>query len=219
MKELVLFLAKQLVNHPDAVEVKETQGDTASVLELKVAREDIGRVIGKQGRTAKSIRTILECRRVPHEPEGRPRNHRRRSDGAGTTLPAADRRSDRRRRRRARRPHGLRGELRLWPYQPDAPSLTPGRAVLLERDGAWRATTIVAVPRPTASGMLVALDGVADRDAAAALTGHARARAAADLPALDAGASSTTTSCTASSIVDDRRPDARHDRRDVLDRH
>ena len=59
MKDLVLFLAKQLVNHPDQVEVKETQGDTASVLELKVAREDIGRVIGKQGRTAKSIRTIL----------------------------------------------------------------------------------------------------------------------------------------------------------------
>ena len=61
MKELVLFLAKQLVNHPDAVEVKETQGDTASILELKVAREDIGRVIGKQGRTAKSIRTILNA--------------------------------------------------------------------------------------------------------------------------------------------------------------
>ena len=61
MKDLVMFLAKQLVNHPDAVEVKETQGDTASVLELKVAREDIGRVIGKQGRTAKSIRTILNA--------------------------------------------------------------------------------------------------------------------------------------------------------------
>jgi len=61
MKELVLFLAQQLVNHPDAVEVKETQGDTASVLELKVAKEDIGRVIGKQGRTAKSIRTILNA--------------------------------------------------------------------------------------------------------------------------------------------------------------
>ena len=58
MKELVLFLAKQLVTHPDAVEVTETQGDTATVLELKVAREDIGRVIGKQGRTAKSLRTI-----------------------------------------------------------------------------------------------------------------------------------------------------------------
>jgi predicted RNA-binding protein YlqC (UPF0109 family) len=61
MKDLVLFLAKQLVNHPDQVEVKETQRDTASILELKVAREDIGRVIGKQGRTAKSIRTILNA--------------------------------------------------------------------------------------------------------------------------------------------------------------
>ena len=61
MKDLVTFLAKQLVNHPEAVEVKETQGDTASVLEVKVAKEDIGRVIGKQGRTAKSIRTILNA--------------------------------------------------------------------------------------------------------------------------------------------------------------
>jgi len=61
MKELVLFLAKNLVNDPDAVDVKETQGDTASVLELKVAKDDIGRVIGKQGRTAKSIRTILNA--------------------------------------------------------------------------------------------------------------------------------------------------------------
>ena len=61
MKELVEFLAKQLVNHPEAVEVKETQGDTASILELKVAKEDLGRFIGKQGRTAKSIRTILNA--------------------------------------------------------------------------------------------------------------------------------------------------------------
>ena len=61
MKELVQLLAKSLVNHPDAVEVKETQGDTASILELKVAREDLGRIIGKQGRTAKSIRTILNA--------------------------------------------------------------------------------------------------------------------------------------------------------------
>jgi predicted RNA-binding protein YlqC (UPF0109 family) len=61
MKELVQLLAKSLVNNPDAVEVKETQGDTASVLELKVAREDLGRIIGKQGRTAKSIRTILNA--------------------------------------------------------------------------------------------------------------------------------------------------------------
>ena len=61
MKELVVFLAKQLVSQPDAVEVRETQGETASVLELKVAKEDLGRVIGKQGRTAKSIRTILNA--------------------------------------------------------------------------------------------------------------------------------------------------------------
>jgi len=61
MKELVLFLAKHLVNHPDAVEVNETQGETASVLELRVAKEDLGRVIGKQGRTAKSIRTLVNA--------------------------------------------------------------------------------------------------------------------------------------------------------------
>jgi len=61
MKELVEYLARQLVSHPEAVEVKETQGDTASVLELKVAKDDLGRIIGKQGRTAKSIRTILNA--------------------------------------------------------------------------------------------------------------------------------------------------------------
>ena len=61
MKELVQYLAKSLVNNPDAVEVRETQGETASVLELKVAKEDLGRIIGKQGRTAKSIRTILNA--------------------------------------------------------------------------------------------------------------------------------------------------------------
>ena len=59
MKELVEMLAKHLVNHPESVEVKETQGDTASVIELRVAVEDLGRIIGKQGRTARSIRTIL----------------------------------------------------------------------------------------------------------------------------------------------------------------
>jgi predicted RNA-binding protein YlqC (UPF0109 family) len=61
MKALVEFLAQQLVNNPEAVEVKETQGATASLLELRVAKEDLGRVIGKQGRTAKSIRTILNA--------------------------------------------------------------------------------------------------------------------------------------------------------------
>jgi len=61
MKDLVQYLAKSLVNKPEAVEVKETEGDSTSVLELKVAKEDLGRIIGKQGRTAKSIRTILNA--------------------------------------------------------------------------------------------------------------------------------------------------------------
>ena len=61
MKDLVQYLARSLVNNPEAVEVKETQGDTASVLELRVAEEDLGRIIGKQGRTARSIRTILNA--------------------------------------------------------------------------------------------------------------------------------------------------------------
>ena len=61
MKELVQFLARSIVNEPDAVEVTETGDDNASVFELKVAREDLGRVIGKQGRTAKSLRTILNA--------------------------------------------------------------------------------------------------------------------------------------------------------------
>jgi uncharacterized protein len=50
-----------LVSHPEAVEVTEVEGDTASLVELRVAKEDLGRVIGKQGKTAKSIRTILNA--------------------------------------------------------------------------------------------------------------------------------------------------------------
>ncbi len=61
MKELVQYLAKSLVDNPEAVEVKETEGEAASVLELRVAKADLGRIIGKQGRTAKSIRTILNA--------------------------------------------------------------------------------------------------------------------------------------------------------------
>jgi uncharacterized protein len=61
MKELVELLAQHLVNQPNAVEVKEVHGDIASVLELRVAKEDFGRVIGKRGRTANSIRNILNA--------------------------------------------------------------------------------------------------------------------------------------------------------------
>lgn len=59
MKELLELIAKALVDQPDDVVVQEIAGDQATVLELRVAREDLGKVIGKQGRTARSIRTIL----------------------------------------------------------------------------------------------------------------------------------------------------------------
>ena len=61
MKDLVEYLAKSLVNNPGAVEIRETTSDGASVLQLKVAKEDLGRIIGKQGRTAKSIRTLVNA--------------------------------------------------------------------------------------------------------------------------------------------------------------
>ena len=61
MKDLVQYLAKALVSNPDAVEIKESADDGAQVLELKVAKEDLGRIIGRQGRTAKSIRTLLNA--------------------------------------------------------------------------------------------------------------------------------------------------------------
>jgi predicted RNA-binding protein YlqC (UPF0109 family) len=61
MKDLVQYLARSLVNNPAAVEIIETTGEGGSVLQLKVAKEDLGRIIGKQGRTAKSIRTLLNA--------------------------------------------------------------------------------------------------------------------------------------------------------------
>ncbi len=59
LKELVTFIAQSLVDSPDKVEVREVAGEQTAVLELKVAQEDLGKIIGKQGRTAKAIRTIL----------------------------------------------------------------------------------------------------------------------------------------------------------------
>ncbi len=59
MKELVYYIAQALVDNPDEVAVSEVEGNQTSVLELKVAKEDLGKVIGKQGRTARAMRTIL----------------------------------------------------------------------------------------------------------------------------------------------------------------
>ncbi len=61
LKDLVLMLAKSLVDSPDAVEVQEVVGEQTTVIELKVATDDLGKIIGKQGKTAKAIRTILSA--------------------------------------------------------------------------------------------------------------------------------------------------------------
>jgi hypothetical protein len=61
MRELVEIIARALVDQPEAVEVREVQGEQSLILELKVAQEDMGKVIGKQGRIAKSIRTVVKA--------------------------------------------------------------------------------------------------------------------------------------------------------------
>lgn len=59
MKHLIETLAKALVDYPEQVKVTEVEGENTSVIELAVAKEDLGKVIGKQGRTARALRTIL----------------------------------------------------------------------------------------------------------------------------------------------------------------
>tara|TARA_B100001765_G_C19199009_1_gene204398 strand:- start:205 stop:450 length:246 start_codon:yes stop_codon:yes gene_type:complete len=61
MKELILVMAKALVDKPDEVEIKEIEGDVTTILELKVAKDDLGKVIGKQGKTAHAMRSILNA--------------------------------------------------------------------------------------------------------------------------------------------------------------
>lgn len=64
MKELLTYLAKALVDQPDSVQVSEVQGERSIILELKVAPEDMGKVIGKQGRIAQALRTIVKAAAV-----------------------------------------------------------------------------------------------------------------------------------------------------------
>jgi len=61
MKDLIKYIAQALVDKPEEVSVEEVEGNQTSVLELKVAKEDLGKVIGKQGRTARAMRTILSA--------------------------------------------------------------------------------------------------------------------------------------------------------------
>ena len=59
MKDLIAYIAKALVDKPEEVVVTEIKGSQTAVIELKVAKDDLGKVIGKQGRTARALRTIL----------------------------------------------------------------------------------------------------------------------------------------------------------------
>ena len=61
MKDLINVIAKALVDFPDQVEIKEIEGEKTTVLELRVAKEDLGKVIGKQGKTARAMRNILNA--------------------------------------------------------------------------------------------------------------------------------------------------------------
>ncbi len=61
LKELVEFIAKKLVDRPDEVRVNEVNAERTTVIELRVAKEDLGKIIGKEGKTAKAIRTILSA--------------------------------------------------------------------------------------------------------------------------------------------------------------
>ncbi|MCH6580015.1 MAG: KH domain-containing protein [Nitrospinae bacterium] len=61
MKDLIIVIAKALVDFPDQVEIREVVGEKTTVLELRVAKEDLGKVIGKQGKTARAMRTILNA--------------------------------------------------------------------------------------------------------------------------------------------------------------
>ena len=61
MKQLIEFIARSLVDHPEDVSVREVKDEQATVFELKVAQDDLGKVIGKQGRTARAMRTLLNA--------------------------------------------------------------------------------------------------------------------------------------------------------------
>ena len=61
MKELITYIAESLVDRPELVQVSEVEGEKTTIIELRVAQEDLGKVIGKQGRTARAMRTILSA--------------------------------------------------------------------------------------------------------------------------------------------------------------
>ena len=71
MKDLVAHMAKTLVDHPDQVQVSVNETDDSVNIELKVAQEDLGKVIGKQGRTARAMRTLLSAKAAQNDKKSR----------------------------------------------------------------------------------------------------------------------------------------------------
>lgn len=67
MSELVEYIARALVDNPDEVSVNEVEGSQSIIIELKVAQEDMGKVIGKQGRIAKAIRTVVKAAAIKQD--------------------------------------------------------------------------------------------------------------------------------------------------------
>lgn len=67
LREMIEEIARALVDHPDEVRVSEVQGEQTTVLELRVAPDDLGKVIGKQGRTARAMRTLLAAAGTKHQ--------------------------------------------------------------------------------------------------------------------------------------------------------
>jgi len=61
LKNLIEFIAKSLVDNPDQVSINEIEGEKTTILELSVAEEDLGKIIGRRGRTAKAMRTVLSA--------------------------------------------------------------------------------------------------------------------------------------------------------------
>jgi predicted RNA-binding protein YlqC (UPF0109 family) len=71
IKELIEYIAKSLVDQPDAVKVTEVEGESVSVIELSVAKEDMGKIIGKRGKTAIAIRTIMNAASMKQKQKNR----------------------------------------------------------------------------------------------------------------------------------------------------
>ena len=175
LKELIQAIAVELVDHPDQVEVTEIAGDNNSVIELRVAKEDIGKVIGKEGRTAQSMRAILtavsaKLGRRAHLDIVDWAHSRARLESARcvrTTLGAA---------RRGRAPHGVRGELRLRLYNRDSDLLLEQDEVLLRFPDGEEQEVSVDGARRADDAILMRLHSVDDRDRAEELRGGDRLR-------------------------------------------